>query len=61
MTDITKCEGVKSDGTICPKRKTCRRYLASSGKWNQSWFAETPYNKVLDECTMYIPQETNNE
>lgn len=56
MADITKCQG-----TDCPKKETCYRYLATVSEWRQSWFCECPlkdgkcdyYWEYCSKCHQY--------
>jgi hypothetical protein len=56
MADITKCQG-----TDCPKKESCYRYLASVTEWRQAWFCECPlkngkcdhYWEYCSKCNQY--------
>lgn len=51
MPDISMCEG-----TSCPKKDNCHRYLAIPSQW-QSWFAEVPFkvneNGEFEDCDYF--------
>jgi len=47
MSDISKCNGVRNDGAICPKREKCYRYTAESDKFWQSYI-EAPFTIDLN-------------
>jgi len=48
MTDITKCEG-----TNCPLKETCFRFLAQSNEFRQSFFDTIPYDTQNKKCVEY--------
>ena len=48
MTDITKCEG-----TNCPLKETCFRFLAQSNEFRQSFFSTIPYDAQNKKCVEY--------
>lgn len=51
MTDISKCAGLAVDGTPCPMRESCWRFVAPPDPHWQSWAAFS-----LDgECMAYLP------
>ena len=51
MSDISKCNGVRNDGAICPKREKCYRYTAKSDEFWQSYI-EAPY--TIDLSNEYL-------
>jgi len=48
MADITMC-----NGTDCPLKEKCLRYLSSPGGW-QSYFQKIPYSKRKKACAEFI-------
>ena len=45
MADITKCEG-----TECPLKESCYRFLAVSNEFKHSYFDTVPYDKQNKKC-----------
>lgn len=45
MPDISKC-----NGTNCPLKESCYRFIAIPSEYGQSYFADTPYNKEENKC-----------
>lgn len=53
MPDITMCSDV-----TCHLRDQCFRYTATPDDLRQSWFAESPRDKLTGACTKFLPNET---
>lgn len=54
MSDITKCLGID-----CPLKDKCKRYLAKTNKYYQSYFIGSPYDKEKKECSEFWEFKTN--
>ena len=50
MSDISKCEG-----TNCPKKDTCYRFLAKENEYWQAYFVDVPYDRKISACEYYWP------
>lgn len=52
MPDITMCMGHE-----CPIKETCYRYTAIPSKYWQSYFTETPYDHLTEDCDYFWEDE----
>lgn len=48
MPDITMCQG-----TDCPLRDRCYRFVAKPDKLWQSYFANVPYDSATNQCEAF--------
>ena len=48
MAGISKCEG-----TGCPLKETCYRFVAKSNEYMQPFFGSIPYDKQNKKCAEF--------
>lgn len=56
MPDISKCTAALGDGSLCPLRETCYRFLALPSEYWQSYLTEAPFDGQTCDYHMTPPQ-----
>lgn len=57
MSDITMCEGERTDGDdlfVCPRKDDCYRAQAKPSEYQQAYFTKAPFHKESGACSQFM-------